>query len=88
MADEKKGGKFVSPNEMMKAGKDSMLDGREPSSKEDWVILFNFFAVNISRGLEEHACLLLGKMYDSPLTDDEIKSIAQFQHAEKIKGVT
>lgn len=80
--------KLVSPNEMLKAGKDSMLDGREPSSKEDWVMLFNFFAVNISQGLEEQTCLLLGKMYNPPLTDDEIISIAQFQHAEKIKEMT
>lgn len=88
MADETKNGRFISPNEMMKAGKNSMLDGREPSSKEDWVRLFNFFAVNISQGLEEQTCLLLGRLYYSPLTDDEIKSIAQFQHSEKIEEMT
>lgn len=88
MADENKSGRLVSPNEMLETGKKHMLDGGEPSSKEDWVLLFNFFAVNISQGLEEQTCLLMGKMYDSPLTDDEIKSIAQFQHAEKIKGMT
>lgn len=88
MADDNKGDKLVSPNEMLEAGKKQMLDGREPSSKEDWVMLFNFFAINISQGLEEQTCLLLGKMYDTPLTDDEIKTIAQFQHAEKIKEMT
>lgn len=88
MADENKSGKLVSPNELLEAGKIQMLDGREPSTKEDWVMLFNFFSVNISQGIEEETCLLLGKIYDVPLTDDEIKSIAQFQHAEKIKEMT
>lgn len=88
MADENKSGKLVSPKEMLEAGKKQMLDGREPSNRNDWILLFNFFAVNISKGLEEDTCLLLSKLYNHPLKDDEIKSIAQFQHAEKIKGMT
>lgn len=88
MADVTKNGRLVSPNEMLEAGKIQMLDGKEPSNKEDWVMLFNFFAVNIANGLEEQACLLLGKIYGVPLTDDEIKSIVQFQHAEKVKEMT
>lgn len=88
MADDNKSGRLVSPNELLEAGKTQMLDGREPSTKEDWVMLFNFFAINISQGIEEETCLLLSKIYDVPLTDDEIKTIAQFQHAEKIKEMT
>ncbi len=88
MADVTKNGRLVSPNEMLEAGKAQMLDGREPSNKEDWEILFNFFAVNIANGLEEQVCLLLGKIYNVPLTDDEIKSIVQFQHVFKVKEMT
>lgn len=88
MHDKDKSERLVSPKEMLEAGKKLVLDGRDPSNKNDWIILFNFFAVNISQGVEEQTCLLLNKVYHSPLTDDEIISIAQFQHAEKIKEMT
>lgn len=72
-----------SPNEFMKAGKRLMLDGREPSSEDDWVQLVNFLAANIAEGLEASACKLFKMLYKIPLTDDDIAEIAEFQRARK-----
>lgn len=72
-------GKFVSPNEMFEKGKEMMLSGREPESREDWMMMFNFFAKNIGKGLEESACLLMGKIWDCGLSENDIMGIARFQ---------
>lgn len=76
-------GRLVSPKEMMEAGKDIMLGGRDPTTKLDWIRLFNFFSANICKGLEEYICLLMGKLYNVPLTEDEIMQIALFHMKEK-----
>ncbi len=76
-------GKLVSPDEIMKNAKDMMLEGREPSNHKDWSLIFNFIAYNIETGLEESASLLLGKIYDVPLSEDEIKQIVEFQISQK-----
>jgi hypothetical protein len=72
-------GQWHSPNEMLEAAKDSMLEGREPSSQEDWYLVLNFFAANIEATVCESACLLIKHLYDIPVDDENIKQIVQFQ---------
>ena len=74
---------FVSPQDMMDAAKRIMLEGKEPSSKHDWIQVINFFAVNIHPGLEQAACKLLKMIYDIPLEDDSIDAICLFQSKRK-----
>jgi hypothetical protein len=74
---------FVSPNEMMARAKEIMLDGNEPASKDDWATIVNFLAHNIDEEVAMSACLLLSKLYDMPLTDDEIREIVVFQLMSK-----
>jgi len=82
---DKEKGRLVSPNDMMEAGKRIVLDGREPETKRDWILLFNFVGANIVKGLEEPVSLLIGKLYSAPLTEDEIRQIANYQMRLKDK---
>lgn len=81
--DENSKGNLVSPDEMMKNAKQMMLEGREPSNRRDWSLIFNFIAYNIGMGLEESASLLLAKIYDAPLSEKEIRQIVEFQISQK-----
>ena len=63
---------------MLRQAKDVMLDGREPSNKDDWIVLFNFFALHIVKGIEEKECMKLHKLFRSPLSEDEIINIAKY----------
>jgi hypothetical protein len=72
-------GRFVSPNEMMRAAKDIMLEGREPESPNDWALIVNFVATNVAAGLEESASKLFRVLYSIPLTEEQVVKIAQFQ---------
>lgn len=74
---------MVSPNEMQQAAKDIMLKGREPSTYDDWVKVVNFWAANITSGMEVLCCALLAKLYDAPLAPEIIRSIAE--HQAKVK---
>lgn len=74
-----------SPNEMMGEAKRRMLDHREPKTRLDWYLVVNFWAANIAQGLEESACLLMHKLYDNPLSEWEIRQIAQYQAQRKEK---
>lgn len=76
-------GNFVSPNEMLQAGKDMMLEGREPESSEDWQKLVNFVAVNTMDGCEEAVCRLFAMLYSVPLSTEQVQAIAQFQVRKK-----
>lgn len=68
-------GRFVSPNEMFKAAKDRMLNGKEPKTPEDWMRVVNFFACNIADGLELPATELMCKILHVPLKPETIKYI-------------
>jgi hypothetical protein len=70
---------MVSPNDMMAAAKEEMLEGREPESKEDWINIVRFLAVNIHRDLVHGALKLFRVMYHIPLTEREIRGIVSFQ---------
>jgi hypothetical protein len=70
---------LVSPNEMLDAACEMMLDGRRPVSTEDWALVVNFFAANIHPEVVVHAMPVLKAIYSIPLENDEIKAIVAFQ---------
>jgi len=69
-----------SPNEIMAAGKEIMLDGREPTDYCDAVKLMNFIATNVASGLEIQICQVMARIYPDVfnwLAEDEINYIAR-----------
>jgi len=77
---------MVSPNDIMDAAKETHLDGREPTTEMDWILVMNFIAFNIATGVEESVCKLMKMMYDIPLEDEAIQEIAEFQRQSKEKS--
>ena len=72
---------LISPDQMLAAGIEEMLDGRQPTTREDWQILMNFFACNMQPGIAGPACRLMAAIYDIPITDEEIADIVLFQQS-------
>jgi hypothetical protein len=72
-------GKLVSPNELIQAAKEQMLDGREPSTTKDYALIINFCAVNVPPEIAESVCVLIRSMYNMPIDEDYVKRIVQFQ---------
>jgi hypothetical protein len=87
LADPGKGYQMTmrSPNDMMKAAKDLMLNGAEPSSRRDWQAIFNFLAGNIAPEVQPSALHLIAMIYDAPLTKEEINEISAFQIKDRNK---
>ena len=77
-------GRFVSPNDMLQAAKEHMLEGRDPTSHEDWARLVNFVAFNVGVGTEKSICELFRMIFDIPLDEEAVREIAE--HQEKLKG--
>jgi hypothetical protein len=78
--------KMVSPNEMMQASKDHMLEGREPQSPRDWQCLVNFWAFNAEEDCEVGVATIMALCFDCPLEDIEISKIAKMQANTKKRG--
>lgn len=76
-------GRFVSPDEMLRAAKDMQLEGREPITTRDWQLIINFIAANTADGLEKAVCKMAKLIYSIPLSDSDIEEIAVFQHNHK-----
>lgn len=76
-------GRFVSPDQVMQAAKDQMLNGQEPKSHVDWVKVINFVAFNMDAILASSICRVMKTLYDIPLTDDEIEEIVEFQNERR-----
>ena len=74
---------FISPNDMMTAAKNTMLDGRELEEKKDWYLLANFIAANTGDGLECSILTLFKVLYKLPIPDHDITEIAEFQAVRK-----
>ena len=70
---------FRSPNEMMDAAKQNMLDGDEPVTVEDWEKVFHFLAANIHSSVALSACKLMRSLYNAPLDDEVITLIVKYQ---------
>ena len=76
-------GKLISPDELHQAACDTMLDGRTPTSPKDWVLVVNFYAVNIAKEVQPSATVLICKIMDCPLPEKYILDIVNFQIQEK-----
>ena len=72
-------GTFRSPDEVLAAAKDAMLEGREPETEQDWAKIVNFMAANIHEGTRLPAIQLICKLYDIPLSEGYIENIVAFQ---------
>jgi len=68
-----------SPNEMFKAAKENMLDGKAPVSHGDWAKVFNFFAANIIPAAAAPACKVMRILFKAPLSEADVAAIARFQ---------
>lgn len=78
-------GRMVSPNDMMEAAKVAMINGRDPQSEIEWIMLVNFFAFNMPIEVAENGCLLMKTIFDIPLDDETIIGIAERQNESKAK---
>lgn len=82
--------KYVSPDDMMNAAKTAMLDGAEPVTDDDWILLVNFFAAN----MRIEATKLVCNLFDCPIDASNIEFIVKKQTGLKspvfiyTKGVT
>lgn len=67
---------MVSPNELLADAKQHMLYGAEPATKEDWCLVFYYMASIVHKEVQPAALQLIGKLYDQPLSDEEIEKIS------------
>jgi hypothetical protein len=82
--------RWVTPNEMLAAAKEHQLQGREPTSHEDWIAVLNFAAHNMG-GPEELTILqlkLFRRLYAIPVSEELTTKIAQFQFAQNKETVS
>jgi hypothetical protein len=70
---------LVSPNDLLMAARNAMLEGEAPSTYEDWFKIFNFLAANIAPQAQPAVLILISKIYDVPLGEKEIRAISAFQ---------
>ena len=68
-----------SPDEMFKVAKDIMLEGREPTTEQDWQSIVNFWAANIQKELAPSATKLMCKIYQVPIDEEFVDKIVEFQ---------
>ena len=84
MSDEEApSGRWVSPNDMLQAAKEHMLEGRDPASNEEWAKVVNFVAFNVGAGIEQSICELFRMIFDIPLDEESVREIAEYQEQLK-----
>ena len=83
MAEETKG-KWTSPNDLMEGAKEMMLAGREPESNTDWMLIVNFLVVNIKKELALPATQLMLKLYDIPVTEEQVEEIYYYHYPKEV----
>lgn len=74
----------ITPNEMFDAAKKTMLDGRDPKTRDEWVEIVNFVAFNTAIGVEVEVARLFRVLYKVPLSEEDVVYIAEAQNAYKI----
>lgn len=74
--------RLISPNELHKAACESQLRGRKPETDLDWELCVNFWAFNIAKGLRVSGTVLMAKIMDCPLSEEDVRAIAEFQEKE------
>ena len=67
---------MVSPNDLLADAKKHMLNGAEPEGREDWCLVFFYMARIVHKEVQPAALKLIGKLYDQPLSDEEIEKIS------------
>jgi hypothetical protein len=77
------GSRMLSPDELHNKAKEMMLEGREPKTAGEWALCANFWAANISKGFAVITCKIMGKIYQCPLSEADLKQIAEFQEKRK-----
>jgi len=70
---------LISPDEFKRRCEETMLDGREAESREDWLLLVNCMAINAPAELALDICRLMVVIYEAPIEDEMVKEIVQFQ---------
>jgi hypothetical protein len=69
---------YISPNDLQANAIKVMLEGKAPVTERDWQLLINYWAANISVA-EADICKLMKRLFDCPISDDDIKQIAEYQ---------
>ena len=75
-----------SPDEVMSAAIEMMLDGKEPTTLHDQMRLVNFIAVNTAPGLSLATCRLMKVLYPTQLglvSDASIEQVVEFQESRR-----
>jgi hypothetical protein len=70
---------MISPNDLQQAAEEAMLDGRKAKSYEDWVLCANFWACNVLQEAAEPICILMVRMFDAPISEEDVKEIVAYQ---------
>lgn len=76
--------RLISPEELHNAAKAALLQGNEPVTDADWILVVNFWAANSAKGLEVTICKLMARIYNCPLAMGKIGKIGNFQYSEKV----
>jgi hypothetical protein len=74
---------YLSPDDALSMAKKATLDVNEPETTDDWRMILSCIAFNVHSGLEEAVCLLMKRIYDIPVSDEEITEIALLQSIMK-----
>lgn len=74
---------WVSPNDLLEFSKKEMLEGREPETKTDWILVANCMAFNIDPSCSVPAMQVMGMIYDMPISKEELAEIATFQSTKR-----
>ena len=75
---------LTSPNDLMEAAKEHMLDGRDPESEEDWAKVVQFWAYNISHDCVYPATRLVARIFNCPLSDEDIDTYVAIQELNRL----
>jgi len=74
---------MVSPNDLLSFAKAEMIDGREPSTRDDWMRVVNCIAANLAPEAAQPAMRVIAMIYDIPLSAETIEKIVDFQIERK-----
>ncbi len=80
------GSELRSPNDMLAAAREHMLDGRKPQGYSDWELVMNFLAFNVHPEAALPACKVMALIYKMPLSGQDIEKIVAFQVARQERG--
>jgi len=67
------------PNEVLARAKNLMLQGRDPVSKADWLLIVNCWAFNFPADMALLECKLLCAIFNAPIDEEDIAEIVMFQ---------